>query len=123
MAAAKPRGTRRLAIVVLAVVAVIGAVAIALPSLISGDAVRKRISDQITNWTGRTFTFSGDAKLRLFPYLTVRLEDAKLANPGGMEGKPFITANVLVGKLEIWPLLLGRLEFAEFRLGNPKIPR
>ena len=121
MAAAKSRGTRRLAIVVLTVVAVIGAIAIAVPSLISSDAVKKRISDQITNWTGRTFTFTGDAKLRLFPYLTVRLQDARLAGPDGMEGKPFVRADVLVGKLEILPLLMGRLEFAEFRLGSPRI--
>lgn len=121
MAAAKPRGTRRLAIIVLAVVAVIGAIAVALPSLISSDIVRKRISDQITYWTGRTFTFEGDAKLRLFPYLTVRLLDARLANPAGMEGEPFISAGVMTGKLEILPLLLGRLQFAEFRLVNPTI--
>ena len=121
MAAAKSRGTRRLAGVILTVVTVIGVIAIAVPSLISSDAVKKRISDQITNWTGRTFTFTGDAKLRLFPYLTVRLQDARLAGPDGMEGKPFVRADVLVGKLEILPLLMGRLEFAEFRLGSPKI--
>ena len=90
MAATRSRGTRRLAVIVLAVVAVIGAVAVALPFLISSDAVKKRISDQITYFTGRTFTFTGDAKLRLFPYLTVRLQDVRLADPDG-EGA-FISA-------------------------------
>lgn len=121
MAAAKSRGTRRLAIIVLAVVAVIGAIAVAVPFLISSDTVRKRISDQITHWTGRTFTFSGDAVLRLFPYLTVRLQDASIANPAGMGGEPFISAGVMTGKLEILPLLRGRLEFAEFRIVKPTI--
>jgi AsmA protein len=119
MARTRSRGTRRLAVIVLAVVAVIGAVAVALPFLISSDAVKKRISDQITYFTGRTFEFTGDAKLRLFPYLTVRLEDVKLANPDG-EGA-FISAGQMTGKLEILPLLAGRLEFAEFRLVDPKI--
>ncbi|MBN9021284.1 MAG: AsmA family protein, partial [Rhizobiales bacterium] len=99
--------------------AVIGAVAVAVPFLISSDVVRKRISDQITHWTGRQFTFTGDAKLRLFPYLTVRLQDARLANPGGKGA--FISAGTMTGKLEILPLLAGRLEFAEFRLANPTI--
>jgi AsmA protein len=121
MAAAKSRGTRRLALIVLAVVAVIGAIAIAVPFLISSDAVKKSISDQITHWTGRTFTFTGDAKLRLFPYLTVRLQDARLANPVGTGDEPFIVAEVMTGKVEILPLLRGRLKFAEFRLGNPTI--
>ncbi len=120
MAATRSRGTRRLAVIVLAVVAVIGAVAVAVPSLISSDVVKKRISDQITHWTGRQFTFTGDAKLRLFPYLTVRLQDVRLANPGG-EGGPFVSAEVMTGKLEILPLLAGRLEFAEFRLVDPEI--
>ncbi len=119
MAASGSRGTRRLAIVVLAVVAVIGAIAVAVPFLISSDVVKKRISDQITHWTGRQFTFSGDAKLRLFPYLTVRLQDAKLANPGGKGA--FISVGNMTGKLEILPLLAGRLEFAEFRLASPTI--
>ncbi len=52
----------------LTVVAVIGAIAIRHSIPISSDAVKKSISDQITNWTGRTFTFTGDAELRLFPY-------------------------------------------------------
>jgi len=121
MAAARSRGTRRLAVVVLAVVAIIGAIAVAVPFLISSEAVKKRISDQITHWTGRTFTFEGDAKLRLFPYLTVRLQDARLANPGGRNGEPFIAAANMTGKVEILPLLMGRLEFAEFRLASPTI--
>jgi AsmA protein len=119
MAATRSRGTRRLAVIVLAIVAVIGAVAVAVPFLISSDAVKKRISDQITYFTGRTFTFAGDAKLRLFPYLTVRLQDAKLADPDGKGA--FIAASQMTGKLEMLPLLAGRLEFAEFRLVNPKI--
>jgi len=121
MAAARARGTRRLAVIVLAVVAVIGVIAVAVPFLISSDAVKKSISDQITHWTGRTFTFAGDAKLRLFPYLTVRLQDVRLANPSGMGEEPFIAAELMIGKLEILPLLTGRLRFAEFRLVNPTI--
>src|SRR5690606_10300405 len=74
-----------------------------------------------TNWTGRTFTFAGDAKLRLFPHLTVRPQDARLANPAGAEGDPFVTAEARVGKLEILPLFAGRLGFAEFGLSNPRI--
>lgn len=121
MAAAKARGTRRLAVIVLAVVAVIGVIAVAVPFLISSDAVKKSISDQITHWTGRTFTFAGDAKLRLFPYLTVRLQDVRLASPPGMGEEPLLAAGLMIGKLEILPLLVGQLRFVEFRLVNPTI--
>ena len=121
MAAAKARGTRRLAVIVLAIVGVIGAIAVAVPFLVSSDAVRKSIADQVTHFTGRAFTFSGETRLRLFPYLTVRLEDVRLANPAGMGAEPFISAAAMTGKVEILPLFLGRLEFAEFRLVDPEI--
>ena len=66
-------------------VGVVAAFAAAVPFIISTDVVKRRISDQITHWTGRAVTFEGDPKISLFPYLTVKLHDVKLANPPGID--------------------------------------
>ena len=38
-----------------------------------------------------------------------------------MGGEPFVKMDALVGKLKLLPLLLGRIEIAEFRLVEPHI--
>jgi AsmA protein len=121
MAATNPKRARRIAIIALAVVAVLGVIAGAVPLVLSTDLVKRRIVDQITYLTGREFTFDGDPSLSLYPYLTVRLHHAVLADADGMGSKPFIEMDRMTGKLEILPLLLGRLEFAQFKLVNPRI--
>ncbi len=121
MGATNPKRARRIAVIALAAVAVLGVIAAAVPLVLSTDVVKQRIVDQITYLTGRDFTFEGDPSLSLYPYLTVRLHNAVLANADGMGNKPFIEMDTMTGKLEILPLLLGRLEFAQFKLVNPRI--
>ncbi len=121
MGETKPKRARRFVIGALAVVGVLVALAVALPLVISPDLIKARIVDQIAFWTGREFTFRGEPHLSLYPYLTVRLNDARLANAEGMGDEPFIEVESMTAKLEILPLLLGRLEFARFRLANPRI--
>ncbi|MCB1489622.1 MAG: AsmA family protein [Bauldia sp.] len=103
------------------VVVLLVAAAAAVPLVISPDVIKGRIVDQIAFWTGRKFTFRGEPHLSLFPYLTVRLNGAKLANAPGMGDEPFMDIDTMTAKLEILPLFLGRLEFARFRLANPHI--
>lgn len=117
----EPKRARRFVIGALAVVGVLVALAAAVPLVISPAVVKSRIVDQIAYWTGREFTFRGEPQISLYPYLTVRLNDAKLSNPEGMGDEPFIAVDTMTAKLEILPLFLGRLEFARFRLSNPRI--
>ena len=90
MGETKPKRARRFVIGALAVVGVLVALAVALPLVISPDLIKARIVDQIAFWTGREFTFRGEPHLSLYPYLTVRLNDARLANAEGMGDEPFI---------------------------------
>ena len=111
----------RLGFVALVVVAVAVAVVVAVPLVISSDAVKRSIVDQVTYLTGRNFSFRGEPSISLYPYLTVRLSDAALANPEGMGDEPFIEMETMTGKLEILPLFWGQLDFARFRFINPRI--
>jgi AsmA protein len=121
MGTTKPKRARRFIIGALIVVGALAALAAAVPLVISADVVKHRIVDQITYWTGRDFSFRGDPHFSLYPYLTVRLRNATLGNADGKGDEPFVEMDAMTGKLEILPLLLGRLEFAEFRLVNPRI--
>ena len=112
---------RKLLIGVLILAVFVAGVAVAVPFVISSELVKQRIVDQITYWTGRKFTFRGDPSLDLYPYLTIRLPEATLSNPGGEDDDPFMTMDAMIGKLELLPLLSGRLEFARFRLLQPRI--
>lgn len=117
----KPKRGRRLLVGALIIVVVLGGLVASAPFIISTDLVKRQISDQIAYWTGRDFTFRGEPSISLYPYLTVRLRDATLANPDGMGDEPFMDIETMTGKIELLPLLLGRIEFARFRLSNPRI--
>ena len=112
---------KRLLIYALAAAGIVAAIAAAAPLIISTDIVKRQIANQITNWTGRDVTFAGEPRISLFPYLTVRLRKVTLANPPGMADTPFLQTDILTGKLQILPLLVGRIKVAEFRLFNPQI--
>ncbi|WP_421724734.1 AsmA family protein [Bauldia sp.] len=115
------RRGRRLLIGVLVAVVVVGGLIAAAPFIISTDLVKRQITDQIAYWTGRDFTFRGEPSISLYPYLTVRLREATLANPDGDDAEPFMDIETMTGKIELLPLLTGRIEFARFRLSNPRI--
>lgn len=117
----RPRRAKLFIAIAVAVVGVVVAFALAVPLIISSDAVKQRIIDQVTYLTGRKFVFRGEPSISLYPYLTVRLNDAVLANADGMGDEPFIEMETMTGKLEILPLFLGELNFARFRFVNPRI--
>ncbi|MCP4381918.1 MAG: AsmA family protein [Hyphomicrobiales bacterium] len=121
MGTKKPKRGRRLLVGALIIVVVLVGLVAAAPFIISTEVVKRQISDQIAYWTGRDFTFRGEPSISLYPYLTVRLSDATLANPEGMGEEPFMDIETMTGKIELLPLLAGRIEFARFRLSNPRI--
>ena len=104
-----------------AALGVLVAVLLAAPLIISTDFVKRQIVSQVATWTGRDVSFGGDPEVHLLPDLTVRLHDVALANPPEMGGGAFIEAEAISGRLRLLPLLLGRIEIAEFRLFNPRI--
>ena len=112
---------KRLVVPALVLAALVAGLVAAAPFIVSTDLVKQRIVDEIGGWTGRAVFFNGDPKVSLYPYLTVKLRDVEIGNPSGVGGEPFVKMDALVGKLKLLPLLLGRIEIAEFRLIAPHI--
>ncbi|MEO8667297.1 MAG: AsmA family protein [Bauldia sp.] len=110
---------KRLLIVVLIVLVVAGGLTLIVPLAMSSAPVKQRIADQLADWTGRRVTFVGDPRIRLFPYLRMQIPNLTIGDPSGAE--TFIAMDTLSGSLRLVPLLLGRVEVAEFRLSRPRI--
>jgi uncharacterized protein involved in outer membrane biogenesis len=112
---------KRLIVLALLVVALLAVLIVAMPFVVSTEAVKQRIAEQITRWTGRTVTIAGDPQISFFPFLTVALRGVTVANPGGTGSEPFMAMEALTARLKLLPLLIGRTEIAEFRLIRPRI--
>jgi AsmA protein len=112
---------KRLVVLALCLIGLVAVAMAAVPFLVSTDLAKRRIAEEMTRWTGREVSFSGEPKVSFFPYLSVELRDVTLANPQPMKGDPFMTLDGVIGRVRIWPLFFGRTEIAEFQLVNPRI--
>jgi AsmA protein len=105
----------------LALLAVIAAGAGALGGasyfLISPDAVRTRVLNEIRTVTGLNPTLRGATTVKLFPTGSVSFDAVVL----GEGGQPALSAEKLTARLRFFPLLAGRVEIADVSLERPTI--
>ncbi len=110
-------GFRRLALALLAVIAV-GAGALAAASyLISPDAARAQVLSELRSVTGLNLTLRGETTVKLFPTGSISFSDVFL----GDGSKPALIAERLTARLRFLPLLAGRVEIADVSLARPTI--
>src|SRR5437588_2213672 len=109
----------RLSLIVAAVfVAGIGAL-IAATALIPAETVRHAVIAEIRAVTGLEPIIRGNVAVSVFPSATVSFSDVVLgdeASPG-----PALAADRLTAKLQMLPLLLGRIETADISLTRPRL--
>jgi AsmA protein len=111
---------KRLIVLVIAVVAIIGTAIVAAPFIAATDLARRSIAAQIEAWTGRPVSFRGEPRVKLFPFLTLTIEDVRIGNPPEMGGDPLVVMEGLTSKLRLLPFLIGQVDVAEFRLIRPR---
>jgi len=116
-----PAGMKRVVVLALCLVGLIAVAIAAIPFLVSTDLAKRRIAEEISRWTGRAVSFTGEPVVSFFPNINVELRGVTLANPESMKGDPFIALDAVVGRIRILPLFLGHTEVAEFRLVNPRL--
>jgi AsmA protein len=110
---------KRLFVLVVVVVALIGLSIVGAPFIAATDIAKRRIAAQIEEWTGRPVSFRGEPRVRLFPFLTLTIEDARIGNPPEMGGEPLVVMEGLTSKLRLLPFLIGQVDVAEFQLVRP----
>lgn len=111
----------RLALLLLVLTALLGGLAVALPTFMSSQMVREQVAGQISDLTGRTVTLRGDQALRVFPNLSVELTDVVVEGDAPGAENALIITETLRGQVRPLPLLLGRIELSSFELTRPTI--
>jgi len=113
-------GFKRLGLVLAALALLLVGIVAAAPLMISPDAVREAVQDEVRALTGLDPTLSGDATVSLFPRSFISFRDVSLGDTGA-GNRPALTAERLTAGLRVLPLLLGRVEIVEVTLEAPAI--
>lgn len=111
---------RNTALIVGAVFAALIVLAVAIPALIDWSRYKDQIITRAEAATGRPVTISGAISLRLLPSPAVSAQGVAVGNPPGSDGD-FATVDRLRLRLDLLPLLVGRVEIGSLELEHPVI--
>lgn len=110
---------KRLIVLIVVVIALIGTAIVTAPFIAATDIAKRRIAAQIEEWTGRPVSFRGEPRVKLFPFLSLTIEEARIGSPPDMGGEPLVVMDQLTSKLRLLPFLIGQIDVAEFQLVRP----
>jgi AsmA protein len=91
----------------------------AVPLMISPDTVREAVKDEVRTLTGLDLLLRGDAHVSLFPQGVISFADVRLTD--GPNVQAALTAERLIARLRVLPLLIGSVEIADVTLVAPVI--
>ena len=112
-------GIKRLGLAAAAVAAAGLALLVILSLLIPADVVRDQVKAEIRAVTGLDPVLGGSVEVSLFPSGMVVFNRVALGDDDA--GEPAMTAEQLVVRLRLFPLLIGRIEIADVSLVRPTI--
>lgn len=112
---------KRLAIIVAILVALLIGALLILPNLIPSSVYKNQIERAASSALDRDVTLLGDARLSVFPRISVRLGGMEVANPEGYTGDNMIEAGALRADVDLLPLLFQRVEIGEVTLEDATI--
>jgi AsmA protein len=89
---------------------------LAVKQLVSTEAVKAELAEQLASYAGIPVAVKGTAEIDVFPALRVRYRDVEIR---ARDGDRFAVAESVSVRLDILPLLVGRLSVAEVALDRP----
>ena len=104
-----------------AVVGVLIAALLVLPSLIDLNSYKPMIVAQVKQATGRDLTIEGPIRLSLLPLPVVSLDGVKFANAAGAKDPNMAEVKSVIVRLSLPALLTGAIEASELTLVAPRI--
>ena len=111
---------RRIKRWILSVVALLLAMAIVAPPLVSLNRVHRRIADSISQAIGRPVRMSS-IKLRLLPRPGFEIADFVVEEDPGFGAEPILRSSQVVASVRLLPLWRGRLEIARIAFEEPSV--
>lgn len=109
---------RWLVVIVVLLVALPLAGAAVLKAMFPPDRLREIAVPQLESRFGRDVSL-GAVKLKVFPYIAIRLQNLAVANPPGFSSSPTVQLDALDLRLELWPLLRREYKLSQVRLIGP----
>lgn len=103
-----------------AIIVLVIAALVALPSLVDTPRVQALIATSASQALGRPVRFAS-VSVKVFPLPAVQLHDLQVAEDPRFGASPFLKLDTGEVRLRIKPLLTGRLEFGEIVLEKPTI--
>ncbi len=97
------------------------ALAFAVPLLVPTATYKEQIQSRVKAATGRDIVLHGDVKLSILPSLSLSAKYVTFANRAGAAEKDMVNLKELDLRLQLAPLLSGRIEVDELVLHRPEI--
>lgn len=112
---------KRLLFIVAAVIGMMAVVAMALPLVISSDAVRQSLIERAREITGREMTFSGDPSVSFSPFLGIEIQNVVFRDPFAVDdAPPILSMPELRAELSLASALKGNIVISHFRFIRPE---
>ena len=105
---------------VLAVVAILAAAMAALPLMVSTERVRIGVIQKAMELTGRQVSIAGKPRISFKPFLGIEVSNI-IVQGSGADKQPFAEIEKLRARIEMLPLLTGRIKLADFTFLRPVI--
>lgn len=112
------RAVKIVGLLVLLLVVVGVAIFLLLPALVSTDAIRIRLAQDLSAWTGYNVQLREAPRLDLFPYPRASLSGVTLT-PLNDDSAPLMEASRIEVDLSLFDALLGHISFSQTRIINP----
>lgn len=107
--------------IIVSIILIIIIATVLLSFLIKPNDIKPLISNQIFKATGQRVVFKGDIHWRLFPTLSLKLDDAFINNPPSFNKGVLVKISELSVGVKILPLLHHKVETTELILSNATI--
>ncbi|AQX22472.1 MULTISPECIES: AsmA family protein [unclassified Bartonella] len=107
----------------IAIVFLVGAAVIIVPYIVSTDAIRIRLAQDLSVWTGYSVQLRDLPKLKIFPYPKAFLSGVTLTpkmESAASLAAPLMEVESIEVDLSLVSLLWGRISFSETRIMYPK---
>ena len=115
------RRGRTVAIVIIAVLAILGGGVLVAPSLIDWNSFKPQVAAAVRDATGKDLRIDGDINVSLLPRATLSVEGIRLLDPEGAAGSELLTVERISGAARVWPLLARRLVVDELVIAEPML--
>jgi len=112
---------RRIFIILFLLVAIIIGAVVAAVYLVPVEVYKEKIEQQASAAIGRQVEINGDISFVLFPNISVKAANVRIANPDGFSGNDFASMDEMKVGVKLIPLFSRQVEISEFVLVRPKI--